>query len=117
MTPSITATDATVTGLTTRTDKVGHKLCVDNSSPELFDDLHTEKINFCGTVRPNRKAMPTSTGQKMKLKWGDTDAWVGIHDSHGMERCNINMLTNMLFLPAKGNFNNVHGKSLKLATV
>jgi hypothetical protein len=104
----MTATNATVTGLTARTENVGHKLCVNNSSPELFDDLHTEKINCCGTVRPNRTAMPTSIGQRMKLKWGDTDTMVGIHDSHGMERCNINMLINMLVLPAEGNLNKVH---------
>jgi hypothetical protein len=34
-----------------------------------------------------------------------------------MERCNVNMLTNIRFLPTEGNFNNVHRKSLKLATV
>jgi hypothetical protein len=34
-----------------------------------------------------------------------------------MDRCNVNMPTNMLFLPIEGNFNIVHGKSLKLATL
>ena len=51
VTPLMTATNATVTGLTARTENVGHKLCGNNSSPELFDDLHTEKINCCGTVK------------------------------------------------------------------
>lgn len=53
VTPSITTTDASADVLTTRIENVGHALCVDNSTPELFDYLHTETINCCGTVRPN----------------------------------------------------------------
>jgi len=51
VTPSITTTGANV--LTARIENVGHALYVDNSTPELFDDLHTETINCCGTIRPN----------------------------------------------------------------
>jgi hypothetical protein len=53
----MTGTLATVIGFTARNELVGHKLYMDNffSSPALFDDLHTETINFCGTIRPNRK--------------------------------------------------------------
>jgi hypothetical protein len=56
-TPSTTATYANVTGLTARIEHLGHNLHMDNfsSSPALFDDLHTKKINCCGTVRPIRK--------------------------------------------------------------
>jgi hypothetical protein len=53
------------------TKNAGHKLCVDTSSPELSDDLHTEKIKCCGTLASNRKAMPMIVGKKIKLKWGD----------------------------------------------
>jgi hypothetical protein len=51
-TPSMTATHTTVTGLTARIEHVGHKLYMDNffSSPALCDDLHSNKINCCGTV-------------------------------------------------------------------
>jgi hypothetical protein len=38
----VVATDTTVTGLSARTENVEQKLYIDNSSPELFDDLHTE---------------------------------------------------------------------------
>jgi hypothetical protein len=59
-TPTMTATCATVTGLTRRIENLGHKLNMDNffSSPELFDGLYTKAINCCGTVRQNRRGMP-----------------------------------------------------------
>jgi hypothetical protein len=59
-TPSMTATHATVIGLTAGIEHVGYKLYVDSffSSSALFDDLHTKTINCCGTVWPNRKGMP-----------------------------------------------------------
>jgi hypothetical protein len=66
--PSKTTTEATVTRLTARTENVGHKLNMDNSCPDLFDDLHTKNINSCGTVRPSRNVMDKSTQEKMKLK-------------------------------------------------
>jgi len=50
---------------------MGHKLYMDNSFLELFDDLCSE------TVRPNRQLMPQSTEQKMKLKQDDTETEVG----------------------------------------
>jgi len=45
MTPSMTATQATGTGLAARTEHVRHKLNVDNffSSQVLFDDLLTKQ--------------------------------------------------------------------------
>jgi hypothetical protein len=63
--PLMRATDATVTGLTARAENVGHKLYTDNSSPALFDNLCTKVINCSETVRPNRKGMPKSFGQKI----------------------------------------------------
>jgi hypothetical protein len=41
------------------------------SSPDLFDNLHTKAINFCDSVRPNRKGMPSDFGRKLILKQGD----------------------------------------------
>jgi hypothetical protein len=57
VTPSMTVTQANVTGLAARIEHVRHKLYNDNffSSQALFDDLRTKTINCCGTVRPNRK--------------------------------------------------------------
>jgi hypothetical protein len=54
-TATMTATHATMTGITTEIENLGHKLYMDNSfsSPDLFDDLHIKAINCCGTVRPN----------------------------------------------------------------
>jgi hypothetical protein len=60
---SMTATDATVTGLTARTENVTQKLCMDSSSSALCDDVGTKRMNCCGAVRPNRRMMPKSIGQ------------------------------------------------------
>ena len=73
VTPSMTATHATVTELTARTENVGCKLYVDNTSSSPLDNLHTKTINCCGTVRSNRKGMPKNFGHKMKMKRGDED--------------------------------------------
>jgi hypothetical protein len=53
-------THATVAGLTRRVENVEHRLYMDNlfSSRDLFNDLHSEKINCCDTVRLNWKGMP-----------------------------------------------------------
>jgi len=73
-TDNMTATHATVRQLTCRVEGLGHKIFMDNffSSPRLFDDLDRRQINSCGTVRPNRKDMPSDFGPKqLKLKRGD----------------------------------------------
>jgi hypothetical protein len=46
-TETMTATRTTVAGLMRRVENVGHKLYMDNffSSPDLFDNLHSRKIN------------------------------------------------------------------------
>ena len=73
VTTSMTATHANVTGLAARIEHVGQKLYMNSffSSPALVDDLHTKTINYCGTVRPNRKGMPEDFGHKMRMKRGD----------------------------------------------
>jgi hypothetical protein len=52
-TASMTASPENVSGLTTRTENLGHKLYIDNffSSPDLYNYLHTKAINCCGVVR------------------------------------------------------------------
>ena len=35
--------------------------------------LCARTVNYCGTVRPNRKVTLKSTGKKFKLKWVDTE--------------------------------------------
>jgi hypothetical protein len=64
LTPSMTATHATVTRLTAMIEKVVNNVCADCCflSTALFDDLHTKAINWPGIVRPTRKGMPESFG-------------------------------------------------------
>jgi hypothetical protein len=40
------------------------------SSPDLFNDLHMRAINTSGTVRPNKKVMPSGFGRKLKTEIG-----------------------------------------------
>jgi len=60
-TDDMTATHATVRHLTCRVEGLVHKLFRDNffSSLRIFDDVLRQKIRSCGTVRPNRKDMPS----------------------------------------------------------
>jgi hypothetical protein len=51
----MSATDATVTELTARTENVGLKLHIDNSSLALFDNLCTQIINCSGAVKTKQK--------------------------------------------------------------
>lgn len=59
-TPSLTAARATVTGLAARIKHVGLKLYMDIffSSPALFDNLHTKKINWCGLLDQMENGCP-----------------------------------------------------------
>jgi len=73
-TDDMTAIHATVRHLTSRVEGLGQKIFMDNlfSSPRIFDDLDRRKINSCGTLRPNRRDMPSDFGPKqLKLKRGD----------------------------------------------
>jgi len=65
-------THASVAGLMRRVENLGHKLYTDNffSSADLFDYLHSRKINCCGNVRPNQKGMPQEFRKTMKLTQG-----------------------------------------------
>jgi hypothetical protein len=69
----MTVTHTTVAGVMRRVENVGHNLYMDNffSSPDLFTNLHSRKINCCGTVRLNRKGMPQEFRKTMKLTRGD----------------------------------------------
>jgi hypothetical protein len=69
----MTATHATVTEHTARTENVGYKVYMDSIFPSPFDNLHTKTKNYRGTVRPNRKGMPKNFGHKLKMKRGDKD--------------------------------------------
>jgi len=65
-TDDMTSTHATVRHWTCRVEGLGHKLFMDNffSSPRIFYDLLRRKIHSWGTVRPNRKDMPSDFGTK-----------------------------------------------------
>lgn len=74
----------------------GYSLFTDNfyTSPQLSMYLHKRKTNTCGTVRKNRKLMPTIEG---KLKLGErearcTDKLLAIH---WKDRRDVYMLTSM----------------------
>jgi hypothetical protein len=72
-TQTMTATYATVRIVTQRADGIIHDIYMDNffSSPDLFDDLPTRGINYCGTVTQNCKVMPESFDSKtLKLEQG-----------------------------------------------
>jgi hypothetical protein len=117
----MTTNHATVSGLTTRIENLGHKLYMDNvfSSPDLFDNLHTKAINCYGTVRPNQKGMPSDFGMKLRLKWGDVKNRVkgDLTDVVWEDKRNVNIFTNMHRPPAEGNFCDQYGNTLKPAIV
>jgi len=108
-TDNMTATHATVRHLTSRVEGLGHKIFLNNffSSPRLFDDLDRHKINSCGTVRPNRRDMPSDFGPKqLKLKRGDIRVSTrgGLTALVWKDRREVYMLTNMDPPPAEGHF-------------
>ena len=108
VTPSMTATHATVTGLATRIEHVGHKLYINNfvSCPTLLNDLHTKTLNCYGTGRPNRKGMLKNFGHTMKVKSGDlkTKLKGNLRAIVWKDKQNVNILTNMHSSPLEGSF-------------
>jgi hypothetical protein len=121
-TTDMTATHATVKQMTRKIQGCGHKLYMDNyfSSPDLYRDLTKQKINCCGTVRPNRKGMPDDFRSKtLKLKRGD----VRVRTSGDMtalvwkDKRDVYILTNIHDPPAEGNFCDESGNALKPAIV
>jgi len=114
----MTATHATVRHLTRRVESLGHKIFMDNffSSPRLFDDLDRCKINSCGTVRPNRRDMPSDFEPKqLKLKRGDIRVRTrgGLTALVWKDRREVYMLTNMDPPPAEGNFRDDSNRPMK----
>jgi hypothetical protein len=120
-TDTMTAIHATVAGLMRRVENVGHKIYMDNffSSPDLSNNLHSRKINCCGTVRLNQKGMPQEFRKTMKLTRGDI--WNRVSGNltamTGKDKRHVNMLTNMHHPPAEGNFHDEHGNALKPAII
>jgi len=105
----MTATHSTVRHLTSRVQGLGHKIFMDSffSSLRLLDDLDRRKINSRGTVRPNRRDMPSDFGPKqLKLKRGDVRVRtrVGLTTLVWKDRQEVYMLSNMDPPPAEGNF-------------
>jgi hypothetical protein len=113
----MTATEATVAGIMKKVENVGHNLYMDNffSSLDLFNDLHSRKINCRGTVRLNQKGMPQEFRKTMKLTRGDIRTRVEgtLTAMIWKDKRHINMLTNMHHPPAEGNFCDEHGNALK----
>jgi hypothetical protein len=69
----ITLTHGTVLELVHKVG-VGHMIYMDKyfTSPKLFNDLHSRKINACGTVRHNKRGMPLDFSPKqLKMNKGD----------------------------------------------
>ena len=107
-TDNMTATHAAVRHLTCTVEGLRHKIFMDNffSSQRLFNDLDRCKINLCGTVRPNRKDIPSDFGPKQqKLKRGDIRvSRGGLAALVRKDRQEIYILTNMDPPPTEGNF-------------
>jgi hypothetical protein len=96
---------ATMSGLTIRIGNLGQKLCGQFfSSPDLFNDLHTTAINSCGTVRPDRKVMPSNSGRKLRLKWGGIKTMVkgDLIAAAWKDKQKVNIFTDMHCPPAEG---------------
>jgi hypothetical protein len=86
------------------------------SSPPLFDDLEKRKINSCGTVCNDRRAMPQDIRPRfMKLKKGDIVTRVKGHLSavHWKDERDVFVLTNMHAPPVDGNFVDEAGQVVK----
>jgi hypothetical protein len=72
VTATVTRVHATMSGLTIRIGNLGHKLYRDSFfSSDLLNDLHTEAIHSCSTVRPKWKVMQSVFGRKLRLKCGN----------------------------------------------
>jgi hypothetical protein len=86
----MTASHATVAELTAMIENVGHTHFMGNlfSSPDLHDDLLT-KTNCWGTVRANKKGMPSDSKKKLKMKWGDTKVTIQIMVFRGVILCRL----------------------------
>jgi hypothetical protein len=113
----ITPTHGTVLELVCKVEGVCHKIYMGNyfTSPKLFNDLHSRKINACGPVRHSRKGMPLDFSPKqLKMKKGDTVSRVKgtLRAVCWKDKREVYVLSNMHFPPVEGNFK-LDGKALK----
>jgi hypothetical protein len=117
----ITPTHGTVLELVRKVEGVGHKIFMDNyfTSPNLFNDLHSRKINACGTVRHNRKGMPSNFSPKdLKMKKGDIVSRVKgtLRAVCWKDKRDVYVLSNMHLPPVEGNFK-AEGRAIKPAII
>jgi hypothetical protein len=117
-TQEMSATHGTVLDLVRRVEGLGHKLYMDSyfSSPALFDDLLGRKINFCGTVRNDRRGMPKDIASRaIKAKKRDITMRVGVNQSivRWKDKRDVYVLTNMHAPPVEANFCDKSGHVVK----
>ena len=84
------------------------------SSPDVYNDLTKQKINFCSAVWPNRKEMPDDFRSK-ELKLCDVRVRTSGDMTAGVwkDKCIVHMLTNMYDPPAEANFCDLSGSAPK----
>jgi hypothetical protein len=93
-----------------------HKLYIDSFffSPDFSDVLHMKAINCCAAVRPNWKVMPDGFKGNLTFRWGDLKTRVKGKLTAVVWKGKQNMkLADMHCLPAKANFCNQYGNTLK----
>jgi hypothetical protein len=85
------------------------------TSPKLFNDLHSRKINACGTARHNRQGIPLDFSPKqLKIIKGHTVSRLKgtLRAICWKDKREVYVLSNMHILPAEGNFK-LDGKAVK----
>jgi hypothetical protein len=100
-----------------KVEGVDHKIHMDNyfTSPKLFNDLHSRKINACGTVRHNRMAMPFHFSPKqLNIKKKDIVSRVKgtLRAVCWKDKREVYVLSNMHIPPVEGIFK-LDGKALE----
>jgi len=105
MAKHITATHATVRGLTRKIGGRGHKLCMNNffSSPELFDDLVKKQIYCCGKVRPRHATRPKTEDNRTENERRSRKNRGWLDGNSVAVQIDVCMLTNIYNAPAEGN--------------
>jgi hypothetical protein len=75
--------------------------------------------NYCDTIKPNQKGMPSDFGKKLILKQGNIKTRVkgDLTAVVWKDKQNLKTLANMYHPPAKDNFCNEYGNALKAAPV
>ena len=82
---------------------------------ESFDELPTETVNCCGTVRPQWKVFTKSIGQEMKLKHGEIETRVSCNLTAIVwkDERTVNVLMKGIFVLTEGKCYYELRKSLK----